>query len=106
MAATYLTQKIADYLPSIRGVDYFGVELQTVEASTIVPHGRTRGVFGMGQGHKTRGEFLDPIAMAHPDHLGEREFKEERRGGILDVEFHRAILSSLHGDNPPSQLLG
>jgi hypothetical protein len=106
LATTYLIEEIADYLPSIRGVNYFGVELQTIETPTMVPHGRKGGVFGIGQGHKTRGEFLDPIAMTHPDYLREREFKEERRGRIFDLEFHRAVLSPFRRGYPSSQPLG
>jgi hypothetical protein len=71
--AANLKQEIADDVCPMRGVGHFGMELQPVKLALLVPHGGQRRIARVGQCLKPWGQFLDPIAMAHPDRLREWE---------------------------------
>lgn len=46
---------------------HLGMELQTEQASFQVPHGGIAAVLGARQSNETRRQFVDLVAVGHPD---------------------------------------
>jgi hypothetical protein len=73
LKAANVEQEIVDDVCPMRGVGHFGMELQPIELALLVSHSSQRRIGRVGQCLERWGQFLDPIAMAHPDRLREWE---------------------------------
>ena len=78
LAVADIEEEILQDLPPVPGMDDFGVELDAVEASSVVRDSGNGTGIGLAEHSESGGHRLDRIPMAHPDLLRTRGVPEQR----------------------------
>ena len=76
-AAAYPKQEVAQDLRTIGGVNHLGMELQPEVFALQIAHRRHRALARVAQRFKSGRQLRDMVAVAHPDSLAQRQFREE-----------------------------
>ena len=85
-----LVKKVAQNLPTLRGVDHLGMK-GDAKATGGVGHGGDGRVLGLGQPAEARWGLDHVVPMAHP-HRQVRGQIEKESGRVRDLDARRAIL--------------